>query len=72
MYNFKCIIEYIYFITCEFLDFNCVCFYIKLINLTNHPRNNGKNVLVVFEVSAPLIMKAVIFRFMASFGLVND
>lgn len=52
----------------------CIFFYsyIQLINLTMHPRNNGKNVLVVFEVSAPLIMKSVVFRLRSSFGLVDD
>jgi len=34
-----------------------------------HPRNNGKNVLVIFEVSAPVTMKAVVFRFIS---LVDD
>jgi len=37
-----------------------------------HPRNNGKNVEVIFEVFAAVIMKAVVFRFMTSFSLVDD
>jgi hypothetical protein len=37
-----------------------------------HPRSNGKNVSVIFEVSAPVIMRAVVFRFMASSSLVDD
>ena len=37
-----------------------------------HPRNNGKNFLLMFVFSAPVIMKAVVFRFMAIFSLVDD